>query len=145
MKHLRTTLIILITFLSFTSMKNEVKVIDDPQIIDSILKTEQVVINRITCKLKDGNLCPLEINKDEISVDCSCEDAKMVLEPKIKLLGEWDQKESETVVKYAHEYLKSSAFTISEIVFLKSKEQHYLFVRLSEKLMNNRILFTIEK
>ena len=60
MKTLTTTLIILITFLSFTSMKNEVKVIDDPQIIDSILKTEQVVINRITCKLKDGNLdqCP---------------------------------------------------------------------------------------
>ncbi len=145
MKNLTIAALFLASIFAFTPIEGKVKMIDDAKLISEILKTEQVVINRISCELKDGSLCPLEIDQKEISVNCSCEEGELILEPKIKLLGEWDQKESETVVKYAHEYFKNNDFKISEIVFLKSKEQHYLFVQVAEKIKNNRFLFTIDK
>ena len=56
MKKLTIAVLLLVSFFAFTPIEGKVKMIDDAQLISEILKTEQVVINRISCELKDGSL-----------------------------------------------------------------------------------------
>lgn len=145
MKTLSFASLFLIVTFAFSPIKKNVKLIDDPKQVNAILEIEEVILNQITCELENGNFCPLEIDKKEISIECSCEEAKMVMEPNLEALGKWDQEESKVVINFAHNYFKEKTLNITKIKFLKSKEQHYLFIQVAEKMMNNRFLFTIDK